>query len=267
MIKELHITVGLPASGKSTWAETKMEEWKSNDFPRVLRCADRQDINRIISDMSFTFDRDYYVILDGLFLANDDILSVLGIFKQYNSNIEKVIINYWKEDRENCLRNDEIRGRKIGSKTTINNAEFEIMDLNYLIEKSPYKNIVIVEREVYKMSEFDEFSQEVLGYFNTNGDKVRLESWCLGGSYGNCWDDSMSTVSASKQPESNMFDEIIEKLFGEDISMKKYKDIKSKCLSIDTEYEDDYYGGGIEEAYYVLNMEKLYEIYNCNTIN
>jgi hypothetical protein len=261
MIKELHITVGLPASGKSTWAETKMEEWKSLDLPRVLRCVDRQDINRAIVDMSCSFNRDYYAILDGLFLTNDDVLGILEIFKQYNSEIEKVTINYWKEDKENCLRNDKIRGRKLTSKATIMKAQFDTMDLNYLIENSPYKNIEVVEREVYQVTEFDEFSQDLLGYFNTEGSKVKLESWSLGGSHGSCWNDSMATSSPDEQPEPDRFDEIVEKLFGEDISMKKYKEIKSECLSIETEYETEYYGGYSETAYYVLDMDRLYEIY------
>ena len=70
MIKELHITVGLPASGKSTWANCKMNEWEG--LSRILRCSDRKDVKDTVKDIAWSFDKDYYAILDGLFLANDD---------------------------------------------------------------------------------------------------------------------------------------------------------------------------------------------------
>ena len=259
MIKELHITVGLPASGKSTWANFKMNEWES--LSRILRCSDRKDVKDTIKDIAWSFDRDYYAILDGLFLTNDDVIKVLNIFSEYRSEIECVIINYWKEDRENCLTND-IGRRNENSKSVIKNAELETMDLEYIKSNTKYTNIVISEMEVYKMTELDKFVKKLkIDTLYMQDYKIKMESWSLGGSYGSCWDDSMSAVSAEKQPEPNGFDELLEKLFGEDLSVKKYKEIKSQCLSIGSEYEGDYYGGGTEEAFYELDLKKLFEIY------
>ena len=112
------------------------------------------------------------------------------------------------------------------------------------------------------MSELDKFVKKLnIDTLYMEDYKIKMESWSLGGSYGSCWDDSMSTVSAEKQPDPNSFDELLEKLFGEDLTVKKYKEIKSQCLSIGSEYEGDYYGGGTEESFYELDLKKLFEIY------
>ena len=96
MIKELHMTVGLPASGKSTWANFKMYEWKNKNLSRILRCSDRKDVKDTIRDLALSFSRDYYAISDGLFLTNDDIIKVLNLFSEYREEISKTNNEYYE---------------------------------------------------------------------------------------------------------------------------------------------------------------------------
>ncbi len=68
--------------------------------------------------------------------------------------------------------------------------------------------------------------------------------WCLGGSYGNCWNDQMQHVSADDPEELESLDNFIEAEFPE-ISFLQYRKVQ-KCVKNETTCEGDYYGGSTE---------------------
>lgn len=56
-------------------------------------------------------------------------------------------------------------------------------------------------------------------------------SWCMGGSYGNCWNNIVSTVEAEEPPlYFKKFDDLILSI-SEDISLSVYREIYNSCVS------------------------------------
>ena len=99
-----------------------------------------------------------------------------------------------------------------------------------------------------------------LGYtYFTDNIYISGESWSLGGSWGNCWNDEMSYSSAEPQPEPEFFDDILGKL-DIDMSYLKYKKLKNTCLTTKTHTSYGYYGGSETSCEYLLNVKELYSL-------
>jgi hypothetical protein len=98
--------------------------------------------------------------------------------------------------------------------------------------------------------------------YNINYDKNGINSsnyWSNGGSYGNCWNDSMGTTDADDPEEPTNLDEIIMEVCP-NISYLQYKEIKKRCLTSRTWTEGDYYGGSNSYSQWDVNIENLYKI-------
>lgn len=118
-----------------------------------------------------------------------------------------------------------------------------------------------------KNSGYTQFLQDIKENLNikpwndwrSKSDKDRIGvSWCLGGTYGNCWDDHKSSVGGDVEPNFSILDTILEH-YCADISYLQYKSIVNKLLHRDQKFEGDYYGGSVSYGYKYVYLEDLYD--------
>lgn len=275
----VEILVGLPGSGKTYYAKEQgvhpdiIFADRSKEKARYI-CTDKEycasrSIENIIHGHEFGYwimfhnqNWDHWII-DGLFLTNDVQHKVVDAL---NSEIIKCIDNiklkirfvYFKEDREACLYNDRARNRKKLANITIEHADYEKPDIEALQKDFPKFEFELVEKEVHKMNVFESKFLTKGSYYNEQ--ELRSDTWCLGGTCGNCWDDTLSHIGADMQPtEFKEFDDLLTELCP-NITLLQYKKLYNATVSIETERECDYYGGSTENAYYKCNLKDLYNM-------
>ena len=260
------ILMGLPASGKTTFAKNYIKENGSNNYARknkrliahidMDKYNGRKDKDQILKRDVASYSRSKYdeVIIDGLFLTNESIFHIIDIIKNNikNDNLE---IHYWKPDIESCLYNDQYRRNK-DSAITIKNAKIEVIDKQSIQEKYSIENINIIEHKVKRKSDLQMFIDQYHIYVNDRYE-MTSSSWCLGGSWGDCW-GGHGTVSAEAQPVGfEQFDSLLQEICPQ-ITFLQYKNIYNKCVSTETSSQGDYYGGSTEHANFVCNVSILY---------
>lgn len=83
-------------------------------------------------------------------------------------------------------------------------------------------------------------------------------SWSAGGTWGNCWDDTVGHISAEPPKELVQFDELLQGVKPE-ITFLQYKTMYNSLVQETEDCQGDYYGG---REYYVglkINFDKVYE--------
>lgn len=276
----VEILVGLPGSGKTYYAK---EQGVHPDVCFADRskekamyiCTDKdayygrkpRTIEQIIYNHEFgrwimcrNRNWDHWII-DGLFLTNDVQHKVVdALYNEINKYIDdiklKIRFVYFKEDREACLYNDRARNREKLANITIEHADYEKPDIDTLQRDFPKFEFKLVEKEVHKMNIFESKFLTRASYYDEN--ELRSDTWCLGGTWGNCWGDG-GQVSADEQPtEFKEFDELLLDVCP-NITFLQYKALYGATVTIETEEEHDYYGGSTENAYYKCNLKELYD--------
>lgn len=91
---------------------------------------------------------------------------------------------------------------------------------------------------------------------------IKIE-WSLGGTAGNCWDDSLSEIESDSEPEFTVLDEILEE-FWPDIKYLQYKKLIKNICESGTKSDGDYYGGNTTIAYRKINLIDLYQYIQDN---
>ena len=257
------ILMGLPGSGKTTFAEQYMND-KNTDWLTVA-CHINIDHIKEKGYMSDTENiiRKYFKehikdnIIDGLFTCNDDIIRVINSIPYKRKSIE---IHYWEPDVDTCLYNDIGRRRK-SSKNTILNTKMEYPNIEHIKESTGIPNIVVVHHTVVKKP-FWKVKSEELGLYLNEGKYFCSDTWSLGGTYGNCWDNDLGYVSPDEQPASfTELDELLENLCPQ-LTFLKYKELYRQCVIIEQKTENDYYGGSVQYAFYKCNIAKFFELLN-----
>jgi len=261
MIKELHISIGLPASGKTT-EFYKLFESSDNKRNNMLIECDKylvgyrptyKNMSDLIADRSRLFCE--ITFLDGLFLTLENAKEVVSSVKD---RVKKVVIHYWNPNIEDCKWNDAGR-RKLNSSITIENAKIDSIDEIKKIKDS-FNNIEFLFKihSVEKKPEWKHFSDVNDLYCDENG-IVKGESWSLGGSWSDCW-GNQGTVSPGSRPDGMAeLDTLLEKV-APNISFLQYKRITNECVSINDFSEGDYYGGSVYYNQYVLDIKNLFYI-------
>lgn len=249
------ILMGLPASGKTTFAKdlvrASYSEIKYIDFDEILQHYKDKAINEL-SNLSY---RNKTFIIDGLIHTNEQLSKVITALIE-NKKLEEIEVHYWKENREQCLINDTNR-RTLSSKTSIKHLVLDTPDLTEL--KLLFENTSIKLHEVAIKPDWVIFGDKHHLGISFNQPYLQSDEWSTGGSYGNCWNDSIDVYEADEPlTEFKEFDDLLTTICP-DISFLTYKKLKQISCSLGERHEKDYYGGnGSNYAYHKCNIEVLY---------
>lgn len=267
---KIYIMMGLPGSGKTTKAK-ELEKAHKNDIVRRIDidagCGypnrKYKDAKEIVSyNLSNNGPIDF-VIIDGLILTNAEVIEMIKAFdiagySKYDYKNHKYEIHYWREDRDACLHNDRGR-RKETATNTIKNAVFEEIDVEK-IKSETGVDVSVVMHFVNRKPNWEVWADENIGYHHLSEEKKFLTSdyWSLGGTYGSCWGDGLSTSYPDTPPtDFTLFDELLEQICP-DITFMQYKKIYRECVEIKEFSQGDYYGGCVNYAYFSCDLEQLY---------
>ncbi len=258
--KKIYLLWGLPASGKTYWANSYEGKACILDCDTILTTSvDVHKFTTIITHLVWNrHDYDTFII-DGLFTQNRhvDVLFALIEYDRYLGQMFDIdfILVVWNENRPACLINDKGRRPK-HSETTIQYLPFEEPSKE-LIEQW---NIKIIQMEVFVKNTTPSW-QDWAEKYGFKGQTMTSYSWSLGGTAGSCWDepgDEKRIVSAEPPPITfEEFDKLLTEVCP-NITFLQYRLIYGKCVTTETSGEGDYYGGYTENACYVCDLEKLY---------
>lgn len=267
----LEICMGLPGSGKTTWAKSRERMGvKVYDIDQMIElkyyAKERKEKSRralydgIMHNMRYIDRSIRTVVMDGLFLTNQDVYDMVATVCD-NFNHITLIIHYWKEDRETCVKNDGGR-REVSSVATIMNAPYEYPNKEWLDEKLECIGVQvdkIIEHEVVLKPDWIRYFRGKM-YIDEDG-KLKGQRWSAGGAYGSCWHDGLSPVSADEPRNFDELDELLQEICP-NITFLHYKKLQKECVSMDTYHEHDYYGGGITYNFWVCDLKKMYSLLN-----
>jgi len=265
-IKVLHITVGLPASGKTTWAkEQAAKAGYSRNFGAIhldeWMMRDQFDsYSDFIESTSFRPYCRETTIIDGLFLTVANIEMFLTALNKKGMSFEKVVIHKWDIDRESCIWNDLYRREK-GSGITIANGEIDMFSREQLKAlKDKFNGTVFIREKhlVEKKEPWQVFANQYEIYHNRDG-YVKSESWSGGGDWRDCWEGG-GIIHPDSEPEyMNELYDLLKKI-DETTDHYKYKVIHNSVVWEDEDYENDYYGGSEKRIRHVFSVESLYKM-------
>ena len=261
---KLLILMGLPGSGKTTFAKKYKKEEKGtfvihmDDVKQSLWYVKENTVKRCVAEGLRKFRDEKCVVVDGLFLTEESIKEVITAVAEFFNKVS-VEIHRWNEDRDTCLKNDGGR-REVASSITIQNAVYENVDiekLNLELKDWNTKIIRVIPERVMLKPDWLRFYKPLID-FSEDG-KLRSCRWCTGGASGNCWNDSLSPLTPSEPDEFNQLDELLEKICP-NITFLHYKKIRKECIEIEDSSESDYYGGAAYYSNWVCDLEKMYEV-------
>lgn len=245
---EVQILHGLPASGKTYYAESVKQS--------------RENVNIV------PLDNHYYCgawiehdtklcILDGLILTNEDIVKIIQKAKHYEGKYVSLTfkIIHWKENRDLCLKNDKNR-RSQSSTDTIKSAEFEKIDIDYIKQKTGV-DISIEERTIVLKPDYV-FCIEENDIRGVKGDYMFSDSWVISGesrSYDSDWQPCYSCIGGDKPAD---FEELYKFLeaYKPDLTALQLRHIQKNLIEYFEYDENDYYSR-TRKGQYKINMKDL----------
>lgn len=251
-MSNLHISVGLPGSGKTTLFK------KLRSYHCYFNCDKYHGdlagpLSRYIK--GFDFERDLY--LDGLFLKKGDISKILEIVdKEGRSSFNKIVVHYWSPDVAACKWND--RGRRAES-STISIDKLEIDNLKELTTLSDeYPNMEFLTHEVERKPDWMLISD--INNFNADASGVitGADRWSLGGNFRDCWGGNYPVAADDAPDGMPELDEILVQL-APDISFLYFRKISKEFVSKDFFDDHDYYGGSTSNFRYKLDFKELFK--------
>ena len=253
------VPIGLPGSGKTEYG--KLTYVKKDDiiidadsFYKEGKSLD--DIFKYIESLIITpyylkylksvfTAGSYNIYLDGLFVtptAQEKIIDWVDEIAGTHRGILTFIV--FKGPIDYCIYNDLQRSKLTGrasSTSTIKNTKIQI---SKRIKVGNKLNVEKYDGIQYFISRYN------LKYYQSS-------YWCVGGTYGTCWDeDGPSECSVDEPLDIKEYDCFIDvlKAFNVQDKFDTYADL---FVYIDVEHEWDYYGGCQENARYCFGMRKL----------
>lgn len=259
------ILVGLPASGKTTWANSYYDyDIKSKREVRIIDCDEYlnqkryQSLEEFISKYKKSLTKGNSeikeIIIDGLFTTNESVINLINVLEPTAQDYIEII--QWDENREQCIINDTKR-RDLDSKIDIMNIPYEEINLNLIKEKTNHTRIEKQTIDVYKKDEEIVFV-ESKGIDVDEDGKFYSKKWIVGGSWEDCWGNS-SPISKTEPEDFDEFDSLLEEICP-NITYLQYKKIRKRCVTLESLKEVGYYGSSTEYNYYECNVYRLYEI-------
>ena len=256
---KIHILMGLPGSGKTFFAKSFGDKVSYFDLDSNHGHITTDYILRILECYN-----EEVIVLDGLILTSEDLKFLLDTILGWGERRKKFLefeIHYWKEDREGCLRNDELRvkdyfSRDKNSGITIRNAKFDSPEvITNTLQSYPNLSFNIQEHKVYSPSSLDLVIHKYSPR-HVNGKYVLTsKTWCNGGSWGD-WRGNHGTVASEDPKEFTELDDLLTELCPE-ITFLQYKKICRECVTLETYEESDYYGGSTSNSYHMCRIEDL----------
>ena len=267
--KVLKVLVGLPASGKTTYAQEVVEKYQEKyidneayfhiDLDALMESAKNQGLATDVSSVLTWVLKKLSctnLILDGLFLSNSSIVKAINHCLA-DRTVDEIEVHYWEPNRARCLRNDKYR-RELGSALTIKRVILEPINLEYIKEETGFSAIRLYEHEVVRKPAYNIFGDK----YKVNLSKRRYinsDEWVTGGSTNDGY-GSMQEEEVEEQPLTFVgFDDLIADVCPE-ISYKQYQELYAKSVVIVEEVgnEIDYYGSHTDTSYYQCDLEVLY---------
>lgn len=265
---KLTIITGLPGAGKTTLAK-KMKG-------RVLS-LDKVDFSKPVWHF-VSLGYEDHLIIEGL-ITGDTFFRILdwiktGLNPVYWDKIKSIEVISFEDDREACLWNDRARGRDKDARITIENMEITFPEpaefkARFPEKKFRFKTLPVVRADRALVWAVDSAGVSPYSIRNrkpnqfapsTKSKPLYLygESWCLGGTWGDCWGGS-GTVSASEPVDDfRELDELLSRV-APGITYLQYRNMARECVSTETYSEGDYYGGSTQHAVKVCDLRKLYD--------
>jgi len=298
---------GLPGSGKTTLLTRLYNEDIKNEVEAMFVDADssRVAVDKAFrdawfdafnakrkEDRFFDWQSSYNTYVDILCTDSAAVVNVISaIIENFVDHRIFITNNIWKnfefvvydfnEDRDNCSRNDELRGKikpKRSAAITIRRAQYESINADDIAKKVTNRvneklrdtvqdcsiSVKIKPAKVFSYDEADDFEKmksKVLTAAYLSGGQIKNEKlygkgWCVGGTE---WSYTGSEWNADVE-EANNFDELdaIVEAIDPNIPFFAYKKIVKEVASIH-EYADSDYYHRYEMSCWTCDLNKLTE--------
>ena len=253
----IRFLMGLPGSGKTTFALEYVARNRKSciidlDTIKNNLSQDEKEQRILMKIKHCRYCEE--IIFDGLILTVKEVEYLSKLVRKFYS-IDDIYIDIWKVNREQCLINDQIRGRNNLATETIRNTKFVIP------KKSDFNDIKAnfikyQLHEVYCQPEFEKFFIEK-NIEIQNKKYLYSDTWSLGGIvYG--WDGSSRIIEAETPRDFTEFDDLLFQICP-NITFLMYKKLKNETVDIEERPSMDYYTN-CREAFYRCNLQKLYDL-------
>lgn len=266
-IKKIILTVGLPASGKTTFCKeyVKVNDSQYEEYDNPINHIEFDKYRKTSYGKNLNFEnvllkrmkeyRDEILLLDTLLLNNHGVIDSINILKDNLENIDniEVEIHYWNLDRETCLYNDKGRRDK-DSEITIKNAKLEEIDIESIKKATSLEKIYLFTHDVKRKSELqlaldlleNKIIEEVYDKYDEE-DKRYLysEKWLVRGTeryyVGSNWESEYRQLESEEAIiEFEEFDNLLKQLCPS-LTFIEYKELMKVAVDIEEFDKDDYY--------------------------
>ncbi len=141
-MKTLNLMWGLPGSGKSMLVESL----SNYNYNMAIILLDNIKTKDTLKDTINEWNKEGLeeFIIDGLITNNSIAKEIIDIWRFcMGKSKTDIVIYYFKENRQQCIKNDIKRGRLLKAHITINNNKYEKPDPSIL------PKFKLIEKEVY----------------------------------------------------------------------------------------------------------------------